>query len=283
MGQIMINGLMNGFVYALVAVGLTLTWGVMDIVNFAHGEMLLWGMYAAFWIWSLLSIDPILSLPIVILLIFILGVLMYFLVIKRVLNAPPLTALLATFGLSMVLKNLTQFFWTANYRNITDPLVGSDSIQIGELFIRKDYIVAAVGSLLLTFVVIWFVNKTKTGVAIKATSMNKNAAKLMGINTSKIFAITFGLSGACVGAAAALMSSFTPIYPEACALYSTLAFVIVALGGFGNIKGALFAGLLIGLAEAVGGYLIGTSFKYLVVFVIYLVAIQIRPKGLFGW
>lgn len=208
---------------------------------------------------------------------------MYFLVIKRVLNAPPLTALLATFGLSMVLKNLTQFFWTANYRNITNPLVGSDSIQIGELFIRKDYIVAAVGSLLLTFVVIWFVNKTKTGVAIKATSMNKSAAKLMGINTSKIFAITFGLSGACVGAAAALMSSFTPIYPEACALYSTLAFVIVALGGFGNIKGALFAGLLIGLAEAVGGYLIGTSFKYLVVFVIYLVAIQIRPKGLFGW
>ena len=97
MGQIMINGLMNGFVYALVAVGLTLTWGVMDIVNFAHGEMLLWGMYAAFWIWSLLSIDPILSLPIVIILIFILGVLMYFLVIKRVLNAPPLTALLATF------------------------------------------------------------------------------------------------------------------------------------------------------------------------------------------
>lgn len=283
MGQIMINGLMNGFVYALVAVGLTLTWGVMDIVNFAHGEMLLWGMYAAFWIWSLLSIDPILSLPIVIILIFILGVLMYFLVIKRVLNAPPLTALLATFGLSMVLKNLTQFFWTANYRNITNPLVGSDSIQIGELFIRKDYIVAAVGSLLLTFVVIWFVNKTKTGVAIKATSMNKSAAKLMGINTSKIFAITFGLSGACVGAAAALMSSFTPIYPEACALYSTLAFVIVALGGFGNIKGALFAGLLIGLAEAVGGYLIGTSFKYLVVFVIYLVAIQIRPKGLFGW
>ena len=283
MGQIMINGLMNGFVYALVAVGLTLTWGVMDIVNFAHGEMLLWGMYAAFWIWSLLSIDPILSLPIVIILIFILGVLMYFLVIKRVLNAPPLTALLATFGLSMVLKNLTQFFWTANYRNNTNPLVGSDSIQIGELFIRKDYIVAAVGSLLLTFVVIWFVNKTKTGVAIKATSMNKSAAKLMGINTSKIFAITFGLSGACVGAAAALMSSFTPIYPEACALYSTLAFVIVALGGFGNIKGALFAGLLIGLAEAVGGYLIGTSFKYLVVFVIYLVAIQIRPKGLFGW
>lgn len=283
MGQIIINGLMNGFVYALVAVGLTLTWGVMDIVNFAHGEMLLWGMYAAFWIWCLVGLDPVLSLPVVMLLIFAMGVLLYPLVIRRVLNAPPLTALLATFGLSMVLKNLTQFFWTANYKNITNPLVGSASFNIGGIYIRHDYILAAAGSLLLTFAVIWFMNRTKTGVAIKATSMNKTAAQLMGINTNRIFAITFGLSGACVGAAAALMSTFTPIYPEACALYSTLAFVIVALGGFGNIKGALYAGLLIGVAEAVGGYLIGTSFKYLVVFVIYLVAIQIRPKGLFGW
>ena len=283
MGQIILNGLMNGFVYALVAVGLTLTWGVMDIVNFAHGEMLLWGMYAAFWIWCLVGLDPVLSLPVVMLLIFAMGVLLYLLVIRRVLNAPPLTALLATFGLSMVLKNLTQFFWTANYKNITNPLVGSASFNIGGIYIRHDYILAAAGSLLLTFAVIWFMNRTKTGVAIKATSMNKTAAQLMGINTNRIFAITFGLSGACVGAAAALMSTFTPIYPEACALYSTLAFVIVALGGFGNIKGALYAGLLIGVAEAVGGYLIGTSFKYLVVFVIYLVAIQIRPKGLFGW
>ena len=108
-----------------------------------------------------------------------------------------------------------------------------------QIYIRHDYILAAAGSLLLTFAVIWFMNRTKTGVAIKATSMNKTAAQLMGINTNRIFAITFGLSGACVGAAAALMSTFTPIYPEACALYSTLAFVIVALGGFGNIKGCL--------------------------------------------
>lgn len=167
MGQIIINGLMNGFVYALVAVGLTLTWGVMDIVNFAHGEMLLWGMYAAFWIWCLVGLDPVLSLPVVMLLIFAMGVLLYLLVIRRVLNAPPLTALLATFGLSMVLKNLTQFFWTANYKNITNPLVGSASFNIGGIYIRHDYILAAAGSLLLTFAVIWFMNRTKTGVAIK--------------------------------------------------------------------------------------------------------------------
>lgn len=281
--QIVINGLLNGSVYALVAVGLTLTWGVMDIVNFAHGEMLLWGMYGAFWIWALIGLDPLLSLPLVAILIFGLGVLIYFLVIRRVLDAQGLTALLATFGLSMVLKNLTQFFWTANYKNITAPLVGSNSIKLFGLYIRQDYLVAAAGALILTCLVILFMNKTKTGVAIKATSMNRSAAQLMGIDTGKIFAITFGISGACVGAAAALMSSFTPIYPEACSLYSTLAFVIVALGGFGNIKGALYAGLMIGVAEAVGGYFIGTSFKYLVVFAIYLIVIQIKPRGLFGW
>ncbi len=282
-GQIIINGLLNGFVYALVAVGLSLTWGVMDIVNFAHGEFLLWGMYGAFWIWALIGLDPLLSLPIMVVLIFILGVLVYLIVIRRVLNAPGLTALLATFGLSMVLKNLTQFFWTANYRNVTNPLVSNKSLKLLGMYIRQDYLVAAAGALLLTILVMTFMDKTKTGVAIKATSMNKQAAQLMGIDTNKIYAITFGLSGACVGAAAALMASFTPIYPEACALYSTLAFVIVALGGFGNIKGALFAGLIIGVAEALGGYLVGTSYKYMIVFIIYLVVIQIKPRGLFGW
>ena len=282
-GQIIINGILNGFVYALVAVGLSLTWGVMDIVNFAHGEFLLWGMYAAFWIWTLVGLDPLISLPIIVVLIFALGVLTYLIVIRRVLKVSGLTALLATFGLSMVLKNLTQFFWTANYKNITNPLVSNKSFKILGMYIRQDYVVAAVGALLLTMLVMAFMNKTKTGVAIKATSMNKQAAQLMGIDTSRIYAITFGLSGACVGAAAALMASFTPIYPEACALYSTLAFVIVALGGVGNIKGALYAGLIIGVAEALGGYLIGTSYKYLVVFLIYLIVIQIRPRGLFGW
>lgn len=189
-GQIIINGLLNGFVYALVAVGLSLTWGVMDIVNFAHGEFLLWGMYGAFWIWALIGLDPLLSLPIMVVLIFILGVLVYLIVIRRVLNAPGLTALLATFGLSMVLKNLTQFFWTANYRNVTNPLVSNKSLKLLGMYIRQDYLVAAAGALLLTILVMTFMDKTKTGVAIKATSMNKQAAQLMGIDTNKIYAIT---------------------------------------------------------------------------------------------
>ena len=282
--QIMVNGLMAGFIYALVAVGLTLTWGVMDVINFAHGEFLLWGMYAAFGLWSVFSLDPVFALPVCAALIFVLGVLTYLIIIKQVLNASGLTALLATFGLSMVLKNLAQFFFTANYRNVTNTIFGSGRIEVGSLFIiRHDYLAAATGSLIITILVILFIKKTKTGIAIKATAINRNTALLMGINTNRIFAITFGISGACVGAAAALMTAFTPITPSSCTLYSILAFVIVAFGGFGNIKGALLAGLMVGLVEALGGYRLGTEWKYAVVFALYLIVMQIRPKGLFGW
>lgn len=282
-GQIIANGILMGFIYALVAVGLTLTWGVMDIINFAHGEFLMISMYTAFWMFSLFAIDPLVALPVCIAVIFVLGVLTYSGIIKRVINAPGLTALLATFGFSMFLKNLAQYLWTPNYRYINDAFVSGKSIALGSIVIGMPQIVAALASIILTIVIMAFMDRTRTGKAIQATALNKNTALLMGINTGKMYAITFGLSGACVGAAGALMATFFPIYPASGALYSVIAFVIVALGGFGNIKGALFGGLIIGLTEALGGFFLGTQFKYALVFLIYLLVIQVRPKGLFGW
>lgn len=283
LGQIISNGILMGFIYALVAVGLTLTWGVMDITNFAHGEMLMLSMYSAFWMFQLYSVDPLLSIPISAAVIFVLGVLIYKMIIKKVLGGNGLTALLATFGLSMFLKNLAQFLWTPNYRYINSAMVTDKKIMAGSIILGMPQVAAAIGSIIMTVIVIYFMNKTKTGKAIQATALSRSTASLMGIDTDKIYAITFGLSGACVGVAGALMSSFFPIYPQSGALYSILAFVIVALGGFGNIKGALFAGLIIGLTEAVGGFFLGTQFKYALVFLIYLIVIQVRPKGLFGW
>lgn len=283
LSQIMANGVLMGFIYALVAVGLTLTWGVMDIINFAHGEFLMIGMYTAFWMYTLFALDPLVALPICIAVLFILGILTYTGIISRVINAPGLTALLATFGLSMFLKNLAQFLWTPNYRYINESLVSGKTIEIGSVVIGLPQVVAAVSSIILTIVIMTFMDKTTTGKAIQATALNKDTALLMGINTKKMYAITFGLSGACVGAAGALMSTFFPVYPASGALYSLIGFVIVALGGFGNIKGALFGGLIIGLTEALGGYFLGTQFKYALVFLIYLIVIQVRPKGLFGW
>ncbi len=283
MGQIIINGILMGFVYSLVAVGLTLTWGVMDIINFAHGEFLMISMYTAFWMYSIFSLDPLISLPISLVFLFAMGLLTYKGVIKRVIGVSGLTPLLATFGLSMFLKNFAHYLWTPNFRYIKDALVSGRTIKLGNLVIGLPQIAAAVGSIALTLLIMAFMDKTKTGKAIQATALNKDMARLMGIDTEWMYAITFGLSGACVGAAGVLMSTFFPIYPEAGALYSILAFVIVALGGFGNIKGALFAGLIIGLTEALGGYFLGTQFKYALVFLIYLVVMQVRPRGLFGW
>lgn len=281
--QIIVNGILMGFIYALVAVGLSLTWGVMDIINFAHGEFLMFSMYIAFWMYLLLAVDPLLALPVCIIILFIVGVLTYSGIISRVIYAPGLTALLATFGFSMFLKNLAQFLWTPNYRYINDALVSGKTLELGGIVIGVPQVVASIGSIILTIVIMLFIGKTRTGKAIQATALSKSTALLMGINTNRMYAITFGISGACVGAAGALMSTFFPIYPDAGALYSLIGFVIVALGGFGNIKGAVFGGLIVGLTEALGGYFLGTQFKYALVFLVYLLVIQVRPKGLFGW
>lgn len=281
--QIITNGLLMGFIYSLVAVGLTLSWGVMDITNFAHGDMLMLGMYTAFWMYELFSIDPIFSIPIGIVVMFLVGVLLYKLIIKRVLGGTSLAALLATFGLSIFLKNLAQYLFSPNYRYINDSLVSGNRLVVGDIVLGMPQLVAAVGSILTTVLVVYFINRTKTGKAIVATGLSKDTALLMGIDTDKIFAITFGISGACVGAAGALMSTFFPIYPQTGTIFSTIALVSVALGGLGNIKGALYAGLIIGLTEALGGFFLGTQFKYAIVFLIYIIVMQVRPKGLFGW
>ncbi len=281
--QIVASGLLMGLIYALVAVGLTLTWGVLDIINFAHGEYLMLSMYTAFWLYSLFNVDPYISLPLAAFIIFVIGYLTYKLVIKRVIDAPGLTALLATFGLSLFFRNLAQFMWTPNARFINDSLVAGKKMELGSVILGMPQLVAAAGSIIMVFVIYYFINKTRTGKAIQATALDKNTARLMGINTEKIFAVTFAISGAAAGIAGSFMSTFYPVYPESGIMYGLLGFVIVALGGFGNIMGALYGGIIIGLAEALGGYLLGTQFKYAVVFLIYLIVIQFKPKGLFGW
>lgn len=281
--QVIVSGILMGAVYSLVSAGLTLIWGVMDIINFAHGEFLMISMYSAFWLYSLLGFDPLVSIPACIIVTFVLGVLTYKLVIRNVINAPGLTALLATFGLSLLLRNLAFYFWSPNSRFINDAIVTDKYIRIPGVSIGLPQVVAGVGSIIMTYMIYVLVANTKTGRAIQATAMDGDTAKLMGINTESIYAITFGVGGACVGIAGALMSTIFPVYPEVGVLFSLLAFVVVALGGFGNIKGAFWGGIIIGLAEALGGFIVGPAYKYAIVFLIYLVVVLVRPKGLFGW
>jgi len=281
--QIIVSGLLMGLIFALIAVGLTLVWGVMDILNFAHGEFLMLAMFITFWMFSLWKIDPLWSIPITVAALFAVGVLTYRFIIKKVLNAPGLTALLATFGLSILIKNLAQFFWTPDFRHIQGAILSDQALSFWGLNLSLAEVVAAGGSGLITFVIYYLIFKTKTGRAIRATALDRDTALLMGINIDRIFALTFGLGGACVGVAGALLMNFYYVFPSVGGLFGILAFVTVALGGFGNITGAFLAGVIIGVVETAGGVFIAPVFKYTVVFVMYLVVILIRPKGLFGW
>ena len=281
--QILVSGLLMGLIFALIAVGLTLIWGVMDILNFAHGEFLMLAMFITFWMFSLWKIDPLWSIPITVTALFATGVLTYRLIIKKVLNAPGLTALLATFGLSILIKNLAQFFWSPDFRHIQGAILSDKALSFWGLNLSLAEVVAAGGSGLITFAIYYLIFKTKTGRAIRATALDRDTALLMGINIDKVFALTFGLGGACVGVAGALLMNFYYVFPSVGSLFGILAFVTVALGGFGNITGAFLAGVIIGVVETAGGVFIAPVFKYTVVFVMYLVIILIRPKGLFGW
>lgn len=281
--QLVISGLLTGLVFSLIAVGLTLIWGVMDILNFAHGDFLMLAMYAAVLMYFQMGIDPIFSLPVVAVLMFFFGLGIYRLVIKPVLAYPGLIALLATFGLSILIRNVVLFFLGPNYRVINESILAGKTVSFAGLYFSLPQSAAAAICLLVTYGIYLFLSKSKFGRALRATSLDKDTALLMGINTNQVFALTFGIGAACVGVSGGLMVNFYPVFPEVGLNFAVLTFVIVALGGFGNIGGAFLAGILVGLVSTVGGFFVGPEYKYTLVFVLYLIVITIRPKGLFGW
>lgn len=281
--QLVISGLLTGLVFSLIAVGLTLIWGVMDILNFAHGDFLMLAMFAAVLMYFQMGIDPIFSLPVVAVMMFFLGLGIYRLVIKPVLAYPGLIALLATFGLSILIRNVVLFFLGPNYRVINESILAGKTVSFAGLYFSLPQSVAAAICLLVTYGIYLFLSKSKFGRALRATSLDKDTALLMGINTNQVFALTFGIGAACVGVSGGLMVNFYPVFPEVGLNFAVLTFVIVALGGFGNIGGAFLAGILVGLVSTVGGFFVGPEYKYTLVFVLYLIVITLRPKGLFGW
>ncbi len=279
--QSILSGLLMGFVYALIAAGLSLIFGLMEIVNFAHGEYLMVSMFATFWLYTLWSVDPLFALPISALLLFGVGWITYHGLIKRILRAPMLIQIFATFGLAIFLRSSAQFLWSPDFRLIQDPFV-QGRLDIGGIFIGVPQLVASTGSLLAFGLLIWFISYTETGLALQATAQDREAASLMGINTERMFALGWGIGGACVGVAGALLSNFFYVYPDVGFTFALLAYVTVALGGFGSVPGALVAGVIIGIIEVLGGFFIAPAFKYVVVFCIYLLVVSLRPQGLMG-
>ena len=285
--QAIASGLLIGMVYALISVGLTLIFGLMEIVNFAHGEFLMLAMYAAFWGSALAGLDPMVSLPITVAALVLLGVLTYYGIIARILNAPMLTQIFATFGLGLLLRGLAQFFWSPDFRSIPDAFLGrlfGGRVDIGGVYLGVPQIGAALLAGVAFAALYLFISRTRTGLALQAVAEDKSTAALMGINGDRMFALGWGLGAGCVGVAGAVLASFFYIHPSVGVLFALIAYIAVALGGFGSVPGALVAGLLVGLVEVVSPTLFGFSpaYKYAVVFGLYLVVVLVRPQGLFG-
>jgi branched-chain amino acid transport system permease protein len=279
--QTLASGVLIGLIYALVAVGLTMIFGVMDIVNFAHGEFLMLGMYASFWLFTLYALDPLLTLPLTVLMLFAFGVLLYKTIIRRITDAPMLSQIFTTFGLMILLRGVAQFLWKPDFRSIENSWV-SGSVKAFGIQLGQPQLVAGLGAVVVTGVIYWFLNRTKLGAALEATAADKEAARLMGIDSHRMFALAWGIGAACAGAAGALLSTFFPIFPEVGANFILIAFVVVNLGGFGSVTGAFIAGILVGVIEVMGGLLLGPQYKTAVVLVLFLAVLMFRPQGLMG-
>jgi branched-chain amino acid transport system permease protein len=280
--QQLADGLLIGLMYSLIAIGLTLIWGVMNIVNFAHGEFLMLGMFTSYWLFTLYGIDPIFSIPICFVGMFILGTLIYRFIVSKVMKGPMLAQLVVTFGVSIFISNLAVYFWTPDFRLLPATML-QGTWDIGGITLSIPKVAASAGSVTASVCMFFFLQKTRTGKAILATEMDREAALLMGINTERINSISFGIGTALVGVAGAFLSTYYYIYPQVGGLFGTIAFCVVALGGFGSIEGAFIAGILVGLAQTLGGFFFDPSYKYAIVFMIYLITIWIKPQGLLGW
>lgn len=279
--QTLASGLLIGLVYALVAVGLTLIFGVMDIVNFSHGEFLMFGMYSSFWLFAMYALDPLYTMPLTMILLFGLGVLVYRIVIRKIIDAPMLSQIFTTFGLMILFRGLAQYLWKPDFRSINHSIVNGH-VSLGGIQVGLPQFVAGIGAVLMTLAIYLFLTRTKLGAALEATAADKEAARLMGIDSQKMFALAWGIGAACAGMAGVLLSTFFPIFPEVGSTFILIAFVVVNLGGFGSVTGALLAGVLVGVIEVMGGLLIGPQYKLAIVLALFLAMLMIRPQGLLG-
>jgi branched-chain amino acid transport system permease protein len=221
------------------------------------------------------------TLPFTALALFAVGVVIYRLVIRRIIDAPMLSQIFTTFGLMILLRGLAQYLWKPDFRSV-DQTVVAGKVAFAGLQFGLPQVVAALGAIATTGVVWWFLRSTRLGAALEATAADKEAAALMGIDSRKMFALAWGIGAACAGVAGALLSTSYPIFPEVGSTFILVAFVLVALGGFGSVTGAFWAGILVGIVEVLGGFLWDPAYKMVLVLSLYLLVVWLRPQGLLG-
>ena len=279
--QVVVSGLLLGAVYALFSSGLTLIWGMMNVVNFAHGDFVMLGMYTAVVIWTALGGGPWASVPVAAILIATLGVVSYFLLVRHIMKGPMLAQILGTFGLALFLRYAA--FWTfgANFKTLPDTLIGH-SFVLGGIRFEGSRLLAGVVGLAVTLLLHLILTRTAIGSRMLAVSEDATAAQLMGIRPQRMQALAWALAGAATGIAGALIATFFYTSPTVGETLAIVAFVTVSFGGFGGVLGALVAGLIIGVVESLSAYLIGPVYKDVIVYVLFVLVLWFRPQGLMG-
>ncbi len=287
--QLVISGILLGGIYALASIGLTLIFGVMKIVNFAHGEYLMVAMYLTFWTYSLLKLDPYVATMVIGPMMFVLGWLTYRFLIRPTIGKPHLTQIFVTVGLSTVIQNLALMLWSADFRTISlgytrSPLILGPfpSLGLEELIITPGRLIAFVLGLGLSLAFYLFLKRSYTGKVIRAASQDRSTALLMGINIDRVFTLTFAIGILLVGVAGALMMPIYTAHPFVGFEFALIMFVVVVLGGMGSIAGAVIAGLFIGLVEVFSSFVLGPESKQAVYFLVFIAVLVIKPSGLFG-
>jgi branched-chain amino acid transport system permease protein len=279
--QLLISTVLLGGIYALIAVGLTLIFGIMRVVNFAHGEFLMLGMYLAFWSFTLWRVDPYFILVVAVPLFFAIGLGVYALVMRGVIHASHNVQIFTTVGLSTALQNVALVLWTGDFRFVR-PWESSVVVRLFGAAFNLSQIVAFAVALLFTLGLFAFMKWTHAGRVMRATAQDGEAATLMGINTDRVYRLAFAIGIACVGVAGVLMSPLYSVYPQAGLQFVLLAYVVVVLGGLGDMVGALLGALIVAGVEVIGSYVFGSAWKEVIYFVLFIAVLVFRPAGLFG-
>jgi branched-chain amino acid transport system permease protein len=283
--QVLASGLLMGLIYALVAVGLSLIFGLMDVVNFAHGEFLMVAMYAVFGLWLFTGLDPVVVAPVAAAVLFVLGACIYLGIVRHAMRASAnagMVQIFATFGLAVLMQGAAQFLFTPDYRSIGASWLGGHTLSVLGVFLPWPQIFGGLVSLLAFGGLYLLMSRTDFGKALEATREDQGAVALVGIDRNKVFTLGWGLGAALVGLAGAVLATFYYVHPQVGATFGLIAYVTVALGGFGSVFGALVAGLVVGEVEAVTAVVLPPALKSIGIYALYLGVVFLRPSGLFG-
>jgi branched-chain amino acid transport system permease protein len=282
-----INGILIGSIYGLTALGLTVIFGVLKVINFAHGSLLMVGMYAAYWAVALTGIHPYLALIIVAPVMYLFGYYLQDIIIKPIFKAEkdvrePITVIIVTTGVWYILDNLSLLIFGPQYRTLQDNPLRGKMIEFGGMMLSVPKLWGFVTAVVTAGAVYWFFQRTRMGRAIRATSLDRESASLMGINQYRIYNVAFGIGTAIAGIAGVTLVPFYNVFPSVGVLFDIKGFIIVVLGGLGSIGGAILGGIIVGVIESVGPQFMAATWTEAIVYALFLVVLFVKPSGLFG-